>query len=355
MSSVESTYPCGMQVQSKRFDRQVRFSALGTGGQERLQNSRVLLVGCGALGGILAQSLTRAGVGELLLVDRDIVEESNLPRQVLFEDRHAQEGALKVVAGLETLQRIGGPTRFETHAQHLDADTIDDLAEGCDLILDGTDNLGTRYLVNDWCVQNNVPWIYGGVVGSGGLVMPILPGVGPCLRCLFDSPPPTGTLETCDTAGVILPAVGAIASMQAGLALRLLAQGPAGHADFPTALLELDVWSASLRRLAIGRQEDCACCGARDFKWLDEPQGRRATILCGRNAVQVRGLATAPDLDLLQTRLDPLASSTRRAGPILRCEIETYVFTIFADGRALIEGLDDVERAIALYDRYVGS
>lgn len=344
-----------MENESTRFDRQTRFAPLGCAGQERLEGSRVLLVGCGALGGVLAQTLTRAGIGELVLVDRDVVEESNLPRQVLFEDRHARERVLKVAAGLESLQRIGGPTRFETHAQHVDADTIEDLAEGCDLVLDGTDNLGTRYLINDWCVENDVPWVYGGVVGSGGLVMPVLPGHGPCLRCLFDSPPPTGTLDTCDTAGVILPAVGVIASLQAGMALRILGQAPHERADWTPGLMEIDVWSASLRRLKIGRQENCACCGERDFVWLHEPQARRATVLCGRNAVQVRGLGGAPDLDGLARKLASLASSTQRAGPLLRCVIDECTFTIFEDGRALIEGTDDTQRAIALYDRYVGS
>jgi len=340
---------------ARRFDRQVRFAPLGAAGQERLQDSRVLLVGCGALGGVLAQSLVRAGVGQLVLVDRDVVEESNLPRQVLFEDRHAAEGTLKVVAAREALERIGGPTRLEEHAQHLDADTIEELAEGCDLVLDGTDNLGTRYLVNDWCVENDVPWVYGGVVGSGGLVMAVLPGVGPCLRCVFDRPPPTGSLDTCDTAGVLLPAVGAIASLQAGLGLRILGGSPDAPQPLRPALLEVDVWSGQLRRLEVGRQEDCSCCGERDFVWLNEPQGRRATILCGRNAVQVRGLGGKPDLERLAGVLGAVASSMRRAGPILRCTIEEHTLTIFEDGRALIEGTDEVERAIAIYDRYVGS
>ena len=340
---------------SKRFDQQVRFAPLGSAGQSRIEGSRVLLVGCGALGGVLAQSLTRAGVGELVLVDRDIVEESNLARQVLFEDSHARAASLKVEAARETLSRIGGPTRFECHAQHLDADTIEELAEGCDLVLDGTDNLGTRYLVNDYCVSNDVPWVYGGVVGSGGLVLAVVPGRGPCLRCVFDRPPPTGSLPTCDTAGVILPAVGAIASLQAGLAMRLLAEGPAAAKPLKPALLEIDVWSGALRRLEIARQEGCTWCGERDVTWLEEPMGRRATILCGRNAVQVRGLSSRPDLDRLATVLGSLARSLKRAGPILRAEIDEYTLTVFEDGRALIEGTDDIDRAIALYDRYIGS
>ena len=203
-----------------RFERQARFAPLGVAGQQRLAERRVLIVGCGALGGVLAQWLTRAGVGELVLVDRDVVEETNLPRQVLFTEEHAAAGAPKVTAAAETLASIGGPTRITPHAVHLNADQLLELGAGVDLILDGTDNMATRYLVNDYAVREGVPWIYAGVVSSGGLVLSVQPGEGPCLRCVFPDPPPPGALPTCDTAGVLGPAVGAIASMQAGLALR---------------------------------------------------------------------------------------------------------------------------------------
>lgn len=339
---------------SPRFDRQVRFAPLGERGQRALEESRVLLVGCGALGGVLAQALARAGVGELRLVDRDIVEETNLPRQVLFDAAHAERGELKVLAARESLERAGGPTRLLTHAEHLDADNIEELAEGCDLVLDGTDNLGTRYLVNDYCVERGTPWIYGGVVGSGGLVLPVLPGEGPCLRCVFDAPPPTGTLPTCDTAGVLAPAVGVIASMQAGLALRILGAAVDAPPLVP-ALYEFDVWSGDVRRLPLSRQEGCAACGEREFPYLHEPLGRRATILCGRNTVQVRGNGTPPDLEHLGAQLEGLAREVRRAGPILRFLVDEHTITVFHDGRALIEGTDDIDRALALYDRYVGS
>jgi len=340
---------------SRRFERQVRFAPLGTQGQARLQEARVLLVGCGALGGVLAQILTRSGVGRLVLVDRDVVEETNLPRQVLFEDRHAREGTLKVEAAHEALERIGGPTRFERHAEHLDPDNVGELAEGCELILDGTDNLGTRYLLNDYCVENGVPWIYGGVVGSGGLVLPILPGVGPCLRCLFPEPPPTGSLPTCDTAGVLLPAVAAVASVQAGHALRILAADPTDGAPPPTPLIEIDVWSGETRTLRVARQATCPCCVMREFPHLHEPPGRRATILCGRNTVQVRGRKPAPDLQRVAAALEGIADSLRFAGPILRFTIDEHTVTLFADGRALVEGTDEIDRALALYDRYIGS
>ena len=340
-----------MTQADRRFERQERFAALGAEGQARLEGSRCLLVGCGALGGVIAQELTRAGVGTLVLVDRDIVEITNLPRQVLFEDKHAAEGTLKVEAALETLSRIGGPTRFETHAEHLDAENIEDLAEGCDLILDGTDNLGTRYLINDYCVEAGLPWIYGGVVGSGGLVMPVLPSDGPCMRCVFPEPPPVGALATCETAGVILPAVAAIASLQAGLALRLLASPD----ELEPALVELDVWTAETRRVRAKRRAGCPCCEHREFPYLDDPQARPATILCGRNTVQVRGRQPAPEPQAVAAALEGIARDIRFAGPILRFDVEDYRVTLFEDGRALIEGTDEIERAMAVYDRYIGT
>ena len=340
-----------MTQPDRRFERQERFAPLGATGQARLQESRCLLIGCGALGGVIAQELTRAGVGTLVLVDRDVVEITNLPRQVLFEDRHASEGTLKVEAALETLSKIGGPTRFEAHADHLDSDNIEDLSEGCDLILDGTDNLGTRYLVNDFCVETGIPWIYGGVVGSSGLVLPVLPGTGPCLRCVFPEPPPAGALPTCETAGVILPAVAAIASLQAGLALRLLAS-PDG---LEPALVEIDVWSGETRRVRAKRRPGCPCCEGHEFPFLHDPLTRPATILCGRNTVQVRGRQPAPDPHAVAKALDGIAHEVRFAGPILRFEVEEYRVTLFEDGRALVEGTDEIERALAVYDRYIGS
>ncbi|MCP3916550.1 MAG: thiazole biosynthesis adenylyltransferase ThiF [bacterium] len=337
--------------ESKRFARQTRFAPLGTDGQARLERARVLLVGCGALGGVLAQTLTRSGVGTLVVVDRDLVEVTNLPRQILFEDRHAREGTLKVEAAREALERIGGPTRIETHATHLDANNLDELARGADLVLDGTDNLSTRYLVNDWCVKHGVPWVYAGVVGGGGLIMAVRPGTGPCLRCIFSEPPPTGTLPTCDTAGVILPAVGAIASLQAGIGLRLLAK-PDG---LEPALLELDAWNGDVRAVRAPREDDCPCCGRREFPWLDAPAEKQAVALCGRNTVQVRGRGPRPDLDRVAENLRDVAREVRRAGPILRVDLGEERMTVFSDGRTLIEGTEDIDRALALYDRYIGA
>jgi adenylyltransferase/sulfurtransferase len=336
--------------QPKRFDRQERFAPLGKEGQERLAAGKVLLVGTGALGGVLAQSMMRAGVGELVLADRDIVELSNLPRQVLFDDAHAAAGQAKVFAAEETLKRIGGPTRLTCHAVHVDGRNLAELAEGCDLILDGTDNLGTRYLINDYCVQQGIPWIYGGVVGGAGLVLPIMPGSGPCLRCVFRTPPPAGTLPTCDTAGVIMPAVGLVASMQAGLALRILSGAPLPEA----ALIELDAWNGECRRLVAKADPDCPCCGARIFEFWDQAQGEETLTLCGRNTVQVMRPGTPPDLDAVAAQLEQVAKRVVRAGPLLRAEVEDLVLTVFPDGRTLIEGTDDPMRAQGIFDRWIG-
>ncbi|MBK7644159.1 MAG: ThiF family adenylyltransferase [Planctomycetes bacterium] len=335
---------------TRRFERQTRFAPLGKQGQARLCDSRVLLVGCGALGGALAQSLVRSGVGELVLVDRDLVEESNLPRQVLFEERHARESTPKVQAAAETLARIGGPTALELHATHLDESNAEELSEDCDLVLDGTDNLATRYLLNDLAVQSSTPWIYGGVVGSGGLVLAVLPGKGPCLRCLFPEPAPQGSLETCETAGVLQPAVALVAALQAGLALRLLAGPPLEK----TQLFELDAWEPRTRALTIERDPNCPCCSKRDFPFLNDAQPHRAVRLCGRNTVQVRGARGETDLAGLERSLAGVARSLQRNELLLRFEVDEGRITVFPDGRALVEGTEDVGRALALYDRYLG-
>ena len=336
---------------SDRFDRQVRFAPLGAEGQARLQDSRALLVGCGALGGILAQTLVRAGVGQLVLVDRDVVEVTNLPRQVLFEDRHAQEETPKVEAAAETLARIGGPTRIEVHAAHLDGSNLAELARDADLLLDGTDNLPTRYLLNDYSISEGVPWVYAGVVGAEGLVLAVRPGAGPCLRCVFPQPPPPGTLATCDSAGVILPAVGAVGSLAAGLALRLLADR---GRDLVPELISLDVWSGRLRSIEVHADPDCPACVRRELEFLNAAPLRKPVVLCGRGAVQVVAAAHPPDTDALFARVRGLDPQARRSGDLLRFSVEGHRLTVFPDGRALIEGTEDVDRARALYDRWVG-
>lgn len=338
---------------TNRFDRQTRFAGLGEQGQRRLAEARVLVVGCGALGGAAAQWLARAGIGELRLVDRDIVELSNLPRQVLFSEEDAREGRPKADAAARALAAAGGPTRVEAFAEHVDARALGRLGGDVDLIVDGTDNMATRYLINDHCVKHGIPWIYGGVVSGAGLAMAVHPGEGPCLRCVFRDPPPPGSLPTCDTAGVIGPAVGLVASMQAGLALRLLggtSPPPAG------ALLQLDAWGGDVRRLDVPRDDACPTCGAGgSYTFLEGDDAEETVSLCGRNTVQVFPPAGAPRLDgealaarLREAGLDPLA-----VGPILRFEADGHRFTVFPDGRTLVEGTEDGGRARSLVARWI--
>ena len=339
-------------VPEDRFARQTRFAPLGEEGQTALANARVLIVGCGALGGASAQWLVRAGVGYVTLVDRDIVEVTNLPRQALFSEHHATVGAPKAHAARETLRTVGGPTEIEAHALHLDAGVLTELGRDAHVIVDGTDNMRTRYLVNDYCVKRGIPWIYGGVVSGGGLVLAVLPGTGPCLRCVFRDPPAPGTLPTCDTAGVIGPAVGAIASMQAGLALRILG----GREALEPGLIEIDVWSGEVRKLGVPRDPNCPTCGAHEFPFLDEADASDAVSLCGRNTVQVlpgRG-AARPDPAALAAQLEEIGVDAHQIGPLLRFTADGHRFTLFPDGRTLVEGTEDTGRAMALVARFVG-
>lgn len=345
-----------------RFARQTRFAPLGDDGQAALGKASALLVGCGALGGVLAQWLVRAGIGRIVIVDRDIVEVTNLPRQVLFTEAHAQNGAPKAHAAHEVLAQVGGPTIIEPHAAHLDADLLNSLGADVDLILDGTDNMGTRYLINDFSIARGIPWIYGGVVSSGGLVLAVLPGQSACLRCLFPDPPPPGTLPTCDTAGVIGPAVGSIASMQAGLALRILS---GQYESLTPALIEIDAWHGSVRQLSIPRADGCPACGQKRFEFLEAASSAAdAVTLCGRNTVQVMPAAagddvgmqgTRPSLDAVNERLEAAGITVMRVGPLLRFEADGHRMTLFQDGRTLVEGTEDTGRAMSLVARWIGA
>jgi len=335
---------------AQRFDRQVRFAPFGREGQANLVSARVLVVGCGALGGVLAQTFFRAGVGELVLVDRDVVELSNLPRQVLFDERQARAGMPKALAARETLEGSGGTSSVRAHVLHLDARNLALVAEDVDLVLDGTDNLETRYLLNDFCIERGIPWVYAGVVGSAGLVLPILPGRSACLACVFPAPPPAGALPTCDTAGVLLPAVGAVASFAAGFGLRLVARP---RDEFEPALIELDTWNGSVRRLGAARDPACRVCARHEFVYLYQPGGE-AIALCGRNTVQVPARGRPRALAALVHLLPAAAREIRLHEAMLRFAFEGCRFSVFADGRTLIEGTNDVARARALFERALG-
>ncbi|MCC6670480.1 MAG: ThiF family adenylyltransferase [Planctomycetes bacterium] len=338
----------------ERFSRQIRFAPLGRAGQERLAASTVLLVGAGALGTHLADTLVRAGIGRLLLFDRDVVEESNLQRQVLFTEAHARAGAAKAVAAAESLHAIDSRCRVEAFAEEFVPASFGQLPCRPDLILDGTDNFPTRYVLNDLAVRERIPWVYGGAVGAEGMAMAILPGHTPCLRCLIPKAPPTGEQATCETAGILAPVVQMVTAFQSAQALKILS---GRHEDVARGVFVVDVWKDSygLYLGAATRDPACASCGSAEFPALRE-QPPEAVKLCGRNAVQVLPDPGARiDLELLARHLRTAAAEVELSPYLLRFVAENCRFTVFRGGRALLFGVDTPERARVLYDRYVGA
>lgn len=338
-----------------RYQRQALFRGLGEAGQERLQAARAVVVGCGALGSHVADLLTRAGVGRITLVDRDFVERTNLHRQTLFRENDVAEGLPKAVAAARHLAAINPLVAIDPRPAHLDAGNIEAIASGAGVIIDGTDNFETRFLINDWALRRGVPWIYAACVGSYGLTMTIVPGVTPCLRCLVRVAPPPGTTETCDTAGIIAPIAAVIAAVEAAEAIKILSG--AGNA-ISRDLLALDLWENATQRMRMDRaaiSAGCPACDQGTYDYLEGGAGARATTLCGRHAVQIHpGPGVALDLARLEERLRPLGAVTRNPY-LLRITVEGLTLAIFVDGRAIVSGTDDAARARALYDRVVGS
>jgi molybdopterin-synthase adenylyltransferase len=309
----------------------------------------VAIVGCGALGTFQAGALARAGVGRLRLIDRDIVELSNLQRQWLFNEADAAAQTPKASAAAAAIAAVNSSISVEPVIADLNGRNIDDLLEGVDLVLDATDNFATRFLINDFCVERGVPWIYGAAVGSYGLAFPILPGRGPCLRCLYPAAP-TGIQPTCETAGVLNTITSLTAAWQTALATRMLAEGTA---SIPLKLARFDTWEMTARQVSIARDPECECCAQRRFIHLD---GRASApvSLCGRNAVQIHERAAKLDLAALERQLSGLGS-VRRNEFALRFEPDaTHELTVFPDGRAIIKGTTDVGIAKGLYAKYLG-
>lgn len=339
----------------ERYSRQMRFGPLGEEGQRRLRSSRVTICGCGALGTVLANHLVRAGVGFVRVVDRDFIETHNLQRQILFDEEDVASNLPKAEAAARKLRAINSEVVVEAVVADIDHTNILELVSDVDLILDGTDNFETRYLINDAAVKLGKPWIFGGVIGSEGQTMTIRPGLTPCLRCVIETSPPPGMTPTCETAGVLGPAVAVVASFEAVEAIKLLA----GKLEaLNTELIMIDVWDWAFRRLkiaALNDRVDCPTCKHRTFEWLDGKQGSHTTTLCGRNAVQV----AAPrghrlDFAELAARLSG-AGEVRHNAFMLRFAADGYEFTVFPDGRAIIKGTNDVAKARTLYAQYVGN
>jgi adenylyltransferase/sulfurtransferase len=332
-----------------RYSRQILFAPIGEAGQEKMRAATASIVGCGALGSFQAEALTRAGIGRLVLIDRDVVELSNLQRQWLYEESDAVEEVPKAIAAARRLARLNADVEIQSHVSDLTPSNAEDLLAGSHIVLDGTDNFETRYLLNDISVKSGTPWIYGAAIGSYGIVMPVVPMRGPCLCCLYPDSP-QGIQPTCDVNGVLASATAVVAALQVALALRVLS----GWDNFECFVQTIDVWRGDFRRVSSPKRDpECKTCQRRVFRFL-EGKRRVPVSLCGRNAVQLHDADNPLDLEKLAHRLRPLGA-VRVTGFALRISIPKYEITFFPDGRAIVKGTTDPGVARGLYARLVGS
>ncbi len=345
-----------------RYQRQIIFPPLGESGQRRLLDATVVIIGCGATGSALSNLLVRSGIGRTRIIDRDFIELNNLQRQVLFNQEDIDANLPKAEAAAAKLRAINRDVEVEAVVGDVNPGNILSLIQDADLVLDGTDNFSTRFLINDACLHLAKPWIYTGVIAAYGMTATFIPDGAAdklpgerqttgCLRCLLPAVPAPGTTPTCDTAGVIAPAVGLITSVAAGEAIKLLT----GGGKLNPGMIHMDVWNHSYEQFKSPRRDDCPACGARDFEFLHAQVGTTSAVLCGRNAVQVNVTGGARlDLAALATQLEPVARDILRNDYLLRAQIDGYEFTVFPDNRAIIKGTEDEEAAKTLYARYIG-
>lgn len=331
---------------SGRYSRQVILPNIGPEGQEILLKSKVAVVGCGALGTTIANNLARAGVGDLLIIDRDLVELNNLQRQTLFDEDDV--GIPKVVAAARKLEKINSGIRIDYRLKDLNNSNIESILDGYQLVVDATDNIPTRMLVNDTCVKNQIPWIYAGVIQTKGMVMNILPD-GPCFRCLLPEIPPAGTLPTCETAGVLntIPAI--IASIESTEALKILL-----NKDIERRLIVYDVWEQHFNAVEIKKYEKCQCCGEKDFKFLNVERNEIITALCDRGVQIIPAEDMNLELDKVVLNLGRTVHNIMACDFLVKFEAEEKQITLFKDGRALIKGTGDKGAAKSFYTRYLG-
>lgn len=337
----------------ERYSRQILFDGIGEAGQQRLGDAHAVIIGCGALGTAQAESLVRAGVGHLRIVDRDFVEASNLQRQTMFTEADARERLPKAVACVNHLAEINSEIEAQAEVADVNYSNVERIIAGAFVVLDGTDNFATRYLVNDACIKHRINWIYGAAVGSYGVTMTVRPHISPCLRCVFEEAPPAASAPTCDTAGVIMPIISVVAAVQVSEALKLLTgQDELLH----KSLMQFDVWRNEWRRIRLSRPApDCPTCGLGRYETLEAEAGDFSSVLCGRDAVQINPQrATQVDLLALGERLRA-AGEVQINDYLLRLRAGEYELTIFRDARAIIRGTTEVPLARSLYAKYVGS
>ena len=336
-----------------RYSRQILFNGIGKKGQQRLGKSRALLVGCGALGSAHAEALARAGVKKIRIVDRDFVEASNLQRQTMFTEHDAAERTPKAVAAANHIRDLNSEIEVEAEIADVNNSNIERLIKDCDVVLDGTDNFATRYLINDACVKHECNWIYGAAVGSYGVTMTIRPHQTPCLRCVFEEAPPAASAPTCDTSGVIMPIISVVAAVQVSEALKLLTgQVEALHGS----LMQFDVWRNEWRKINPGPPApDCPTCAEGKFQTLEATAADFAAVMCGRNAVQISpAQPTQIDFKALAERLRG-AGEVKFNDYLLRFRTGEFELTVFQDARSIIRGTDEMKTARSLYAKYIGN
>ena len=333
-----------------RYSRQIIFTGIGEEGQKKLGNSSAVIIGCGALGTVIATSLVRAGVGKIRIVDRDFIEYHNLQRQVIFTEDDIESGLPKAIAAERHHKKVNSSVEVEGVVADVNYANIERLVAGVDLILDGLDNLETRFLINDVSLKLDIPWIYGGAISSYGMTMNIIPGKTPCFRCLHAAPTSQGIALTCDTAGVISPAPFVIGSLQTSEALKILV----GAKEISRDLVTIDVWRGDYSRIKIDNRSGCPACNG-EYEFLEARFGTRTTSLCGQNAVQVLNPeADEVSLERLASHLEPLGEVSYNDF-MLRFQVNGTEMVVFPDGRAIVKNIDDEALARGLYAKYIGT
>ncbi len=338
-----------------RYSRQILFNGIGAEGQAMLSHSRVLLVGCGALGSVMAEIVTRAGIGSLTIADRDYIDESNLQRQSLYTEEDCHAGLPKAAAAVSHLAKINGSVELIPQILDVNAGTIEALVRGQNLILDGTDNFETRFLLNDASLKWNIPWVYGACVGAYGMCLAFIPGSGPCLRCVLGQLPPPGSSPTCDTVGVIGPIVHLVAALEAAEALKILT----GRLErVNSKLVSVDLWANHITSLELAKQHDatpCPACGERLFEFLEGKHQGRMQALCGRDAVQVYRDSPSPvDFRTIAERLAPVGAVTYNEF-LLKASVDRFEIALFRDGRGIVRGTHDADEAKRVYAKFIGN
>ena len=334
----------------ERYAKQMLFAEIGREGQEKLLASKVVIIGCGALGTVIANNLARSGVGYIRIIDRDYIELSNLQRQILFDEEDLHNNTPKAVAAAQKLRKINSSIEIEDIIADVNPRNIEGFCQGMDIIMDATDNFNTRFLINDISVKLNIPWIYGGAVSSMGMTHTIIPGETPCFRCIMPSIPPAGAVDTCDLIGVLNSTVNIIASFQSVEAIKLLI----GKKDvLVKGIRYVDVWDNDYEVIDNSKREDCPTCQKKDFEYLQNTT-EDAVYLCGQDSIQINPINPAIVADNIIKRLETMKIKVQKNAFFLRFHIENIQFTLFHDGRAILKNTTDIAQAKSLYAKYIG-